>query len=134
MALIDRVCRSHHICCVTSLCAGLCSPILKNDRQTIISEIVECLKHTSKNIEPLKKVLRIHSRSVSFNNTVNVYPLIKPQYIFFAKRKQQVPLNDEQLLVLKTFRSIMGMHFCSCNKCRVQMSECGSDRCDLCYG
>ena len=109
------------------------SPILKSNRQTVISEIVECLKKNSLNIQPLKAVLKVQLRRVSFNDIVTVYPLIKPQYIYFAKRKQQLQLNDNQMLVLKTFRSISGMHFCSCNKCRVQMSECGSDRCEFCY-
>ena len=32
------------------------SPILKSNRQTVISEIVECLKKTSLNIQPLKGI------------------------------------------------------------------------------
>ena len=55
-----------------SIIAKPCSLILKNHRQTVISEIVECLKDTSKNIEPLKRVLKIQSRSVSFHSIVNV--------------------------------------------------------------
>ena len=110
------------------------SPNLKSNRQTIISEIVECLKETSLNIKPLKGVLKVQLKKISFNETVTVYPLIKPQYTYFAKRKQELQLSDNQPPVLKTFRSISGIHFCSCNKCRVQMSECGSDRCGFCYG
>ena len=64
------------------------SPILKSTRQTVISEIVECLKKNSLNIQPLKGVLKVQLRRVSFNDIVTVYPLIKPQYIYFAKRKQ----------------------------------------------
>ena len=55
------------------------SPILKSNRQTIISEIVECLKETSLNIKPLKGVLKVQLKKISFNETVTVYPVIKPQ-------------------------------------------------------
>ena len=68
-----------------SVIAKPSSPILKDDRQIIISEIVECLKNTSKNVEPLKRVLKMQSRSVSFNSIVNVYPYI-PVYIFCKKK------------------------------------------------
>ena len=67
--------------------------------------------------------LKVQLRSVSFNDIVTVYPLIKPQYIYFAKRKQQLQLNDNQMPVFKTFRSISGMHFCSCNKYRLKIWE-----------
>jgi hypothetical protein len=109
-------------------------PILKSDRKTIIKDIVECLKTTSLNEKSRKRVLEIQCKQVAFNEVVVVFPLVKPQYIYFAKRKQEVKLSDDQPPVLKTFRSIAGMHFCCCNKCRVQMSTCGSEKCNLCYG
>ena len=109
-------------------------PILKSSRKGIIIDIVKCLKQTSLNERSKAKVLNVQCKKVSFNENVFVFPLVKPQYIYFAKRRQEVKLNNEPVPVLKTFRSISGMHFCSCNLCRVQMSNCGSDRCDLCYG
>ena len=56
--------------------------ILKSNRQSDIAEIVECLQNTSNNIKHVKVL-----ESVSFFDSVTVYPLVKPQNIFFAKRK-----------------------------------------------
>ena len=97
-------------------------PILKTSRHAEISGIVDCLRKTSINVRPVK-ILEIRKRSVSFFETVIVYPLVKSQYIFFAKRKQFIPISFKQQHVLRTFRSIAGLHFCDCNKCRVHMSQ-----------
>ena len=107
-------------------------PILKTSRHAEIAEIVECLRKTSINAKPVK-ILEVQKRNVSFFDTVTVFPLVKPQYIFFAKQKQFTPIYFKQQPVLRTFRSIAGLHFCDCNKCRVQMSQCGSDRCISCF-
>ena len=106
--------------------------ILKTSRHVEIAGIVECLRKTSINARPVK-IMEIRKRSVSFFDTVIVYPLVKPQYIFFAKRKQCIPISFEQQPLLRTFRSITGLHFCDCNKCRVHMSQCGADRCISCF-
>ena len=107
--------------------------ILKPDsRNKDLLEIVTCLKSIQENEKPLR-INKISSKKVTFENFIIEYPLIKPNYIYYARKRQVKPLRDEPEIVLRTFRSIMGNHYCGCNRCRVQNTSCNSERCDECF-
>ena len=91
-----------------------------------------CLKRNNLDLKS-DKLCKIEKQNVRFNNIVEKYPLIKPQFIYYARKKQNEDLKDVGSIVLRTFRSINGMHFCSCNKCRVQNSNCNVERCISCF-
>ena len=106
--------------------------ILKFGRKRIILELVASLKRNNLNLKS-DKICKIEKWNVRFINIVANYPLIKPQFIYYARKKQNEDLKDEGSVVLRTFRSINGVHFCSCNKCCVQNSDYNVERCLNCF-
>ena len=72
-------------------------------------------------------------KNISFSEEVKIHPLIKPSFIFFCRKPYMVKLKDNFDLPIRSFRTINGNHFCTCNLCRIQNTTCNSDRCVNCF-
>ena len=73
------------------------------------------------------------SKSVTFFEEVKIHPMIKPSFIFFCRKPYMIGLKEIFDPPIRTFLTINGYHFCSCNLCRIQNTECNSDKCDSCF-
>ena len=78
----------------------------------------------------IKKIIK---KTVTFESFVVEYPLIKPRFIYYARKRRVVPISFEQKDVIRNFYNMQGSHFCTCNFCKIQNTTCGSDWCSQCF-
>ena len=98
------------------------------DLNNIVSSFIQISKEGGKKLKQVKE-----SKSVTFFEEVKIHPMIKPSFIFFCRKPYMIGLKEIFDPPIRTFLTINGYHFCSCNLCRIQNTECNSDKCDSCF-
>ena len=123
---------------VSKLSTIICSeqvlrPNLKSSRHADIIEISNLFRSMQGNMPADKKVKTI-VKTVSFDETVLVHPLVMPNFIYNCKKSRVEKLLDvPEYPVIRKLHSRHGGEFCHCNLCRVQKDQCQEEKCDKCF-
>lgn len=98
------------------------------DIKNIVSSFFKISKNCQEKVNQIKR-----NKSVTFLDEVKIHPLIKPNFIFFCRKPYMTKLKEIFDSPIRTFLTINGYHFCSCNLCRIQNTICSSDKCENCF-
>ena len=102
-------------------------------RHLKICEIAACFRSIGANQQIVKTVASIKKKGVSFSSEVQVFPLIRPNLIYFARKPYMQMLVDIPTPALRTCVSPNGVHYCYCNHCHLLLENCLLGKCPSCY-